>query len=341
MNALEQKFPWLFLDHSYSIDILHDLPDDEAGQREQTAVNDTVQTAHEILNALNSLGHSAHLKPITADNFQEVVNGLNGDIVFNQVEDSELGFKVLALLEKLNRPVTGVDSSGFELSWDKSKIKEILFKAGVPTPQFLITKGEYIYSNDLTFPLFVKAAEDHGSLSINDNSLVNNQQELKNQVDWIRQEIGGEALVEEYIDGRELGVTTLGNLDDLTILPIKEIVFGPQFSGKAKVVTYDAKWETQSAEYLGTSTFDCPAKITQEEEEMVITATKKACHALGVRDYCRFDIRLKDGIPYFIDYNANPALGSRDASALPSAVFGLSYPEFLAAIVAVALKRYR
>ena len=125
----------------------------------------------------------------------------------------------------------------------------------------------------------------------------------------------------------------------MLILPIKEILFGDEFDGRPKVVTYKAKWDVSSEDYSGTTKMSCPAVLTEQEGRAIEDAVRKSCKALMVRDYARFDIRLKDGVPYVIDYNANPAIGSRDASGLPAKVFGLSYPEFIQAIVAVALKR--
>lgn len=339
---LKQKYPWLFLDKPISVDIIYDLDEDaeETNEREQSAGADTAETADALFDALKSTGHRVQLIPLTHTDYQEIIPKLTADIIFNQVEEDELGFKVLKLLEDLNKPVTGVDSLGFNLSWDKTKIKELLNADSIPTPNYVTIKpNDRLDSKDLSFPLFVKAADDHGSLSINENSVVNNQEELSNQIDWIRKNIGGPALVEEYIDGRELQVTVLGNNSNLIALPIKEIVFGAQFKDRPKVVTYKAKWEAKSTDYQGTTKMECPAKLTLEEQKAIENAVKKASEVLKVRDYARFDIRFKNNIPYIIDYNANPAVGPQDASALPAKVFGLSYQEFITAIVAVALRR--
>jgi D-alanine-D-alanine ligase len=326
----------LVIDIVYNFDEVEDTED-----RELLVYQDTIKTAKEIATALESVGHMVNLVPVSVDNIDNILSKLKGDIVFNQAEEDVTGYKVLEWLEEHNKPVTGVDSAGFALSWDKSKTKELLVRAGVPTPKyFTIDLNKESLPDDLSYPLFVKAADDHGSVSITENSMVKNRKQLIVQIKWVKKTIGGASLVEGYIDGRELGVTVLGNGEDLKILPIKEIMFGKEFLNKPKVVTYDAKWLDKSDDYAGTLSMVCPAKLSGIETKAIDTAIRKSCRALNVRDYARFDIRLKNNVPYVVDYNANPAIGPNDASSLPAKEFGLSYPEFLNAIVMVALKRF-
>jgi len=339
-ERLIRKHPWLFLDRKYNIDIIYDFVGEEENERELSAGQDTVNTANELVHALETLSHKVSLNAIKRETLDKHLDDLSGEVVFNQVEEDVLGYEVLKYLEMRNKIVTGVGSEGFRLSWDKVWVKEQLVKSEVPTPKYFVaTPEKQANTHEVEFPLFVKAADDHGSLSITDSSLVKNLQELDKQVKWVKEEIGGPALVEEYIDGRELGVTVIGNGEKMLILPIKEILFGDEFGGRPKVVTYKAKWDVSSVDYSGTTKMSCPAVLTEQEGRAIEDAVRKSCKALMVRDYARFDIRLKDGVPYVIDYNANPAIGSRDASGLPAKVFGLSYPEFIQAIVAVALKR--
>ncbi len=342
LGRVRRKYPWLFLDKKMVISVIYDF-DEENGdmnERESVAGSDTENTANELVKALETLGHEVELVPIKHVGFEEQVKRLKGEVIFNQVEEDELGFDVLKSLEGNGKVVTGVDSVGHKLSWDKGKTKELLLQSGVLTPKYLVISDENcIDLKDLSFPFFVKAADDHGSLSINEKSKVNNIDELRSQIRWVRETIGGAALVEEYIDGRELGVTVLGNGDIRVILPIKEIVFGKEFEGRDKVVTFEAKWKANSTDSQGTSLMDCPASLSEKELEATNKNVLKACEALGVRDYARFDIRLKNDLPYIIDYNANPGIGPNDASALPAKRFGLKYEELIAAIVAVALAR--
>ncbi len=340
-KSIKEKYPWLFLDKKLKVDLIYDFfEEDEDNEKESKAAQDTVNIAMELVKALEDMGHIVTTTAIKKEIMREQLGSLTGDVVFNLVEEDILGFEVLKYLEELKKIVTGVDSVGYKLSWDKGRTKELLIEAGVSTPKFVVIKpDEEMKIEGLTFPLFVKAADDHGSLSINQKSKVNNREELVSQVKWVKDNIGGPALVEEYIEGRELGVTVLGNDEKMVLLPIKEILFGKEFEGKVKVVTYDGKWNSESSDYAGLMSMDCPALLEEEESAEIEKMVRKSCLALGVRDYVRFDIRLRDGVPYIIDYNANPALGSEDASGLPVKRFGMTYPEFISAIVAVAVAR--
>jgi D-alanine-D-alanine ligase len=324
------------------IDIIYDPEDpSEDNYREASASADTEQTANQIFKALKSKGHKVTLTAIDHDNYKETISNLSSDIIFNQVEEDELGFDVLKFIEKIEKKVTGVGSTGYKLSWNKVKIKEKLVKANIPTPNYLVVKpGDKIDLKDLKYPLFVKATDDHGSLSVNEKSCVKNEEELIQQVAWIKNEIGDDSLVEEYVDGRELGVTLIGNGHGTIILPVKEILFGEQFLNRPKVVTYEAKWAPDSKDYLGTTSMSCPAKLSHKEMKAIEKAVLNAFKTLLCRDYVRFDIRLKNDVPYIIDYNANPGIGINDASSLPAKVYGLTYPNFIEKIVTVAIERY-
>jgi len=233
-----------------------------------------------------------------------------------------------------------VDSIGFKLSWLKSDVKRMLVKANVPTPRYCVIKTDQKYdTNDLKYPLLVKAADDHGSLSVTRDSVVTNEKELIQQAHWIQKTIGGDSLVEEYIDGRELAVTVMGNGDDTLLLPVSETIFGKEFADRPKIVTYEGKWVRDSEDYAGADDVQCPALLSLAQQQVIDQTVLESCRALHVRDYARFDIRLKGNIPYIIDYNANPGVGFEAPSRIPAEIFGLTYPEFIAAIVAVALRR--
>ncbi len=341
---MKKKYPWLFLKKSYLIDIVYDFTDSDTTSdiRELSAGQDTVDTAKKISSALQKMGQRTNLIPIKKDSMDKTLSNLRGDIVFNQVEEDELGYEVLLKLEALGKKVTGVDSVGSQVSWQKDKIKEKLVAAGIPTPSYFVVKhNDEPNEKDINYPLFVKAADDHGSLSITKNSLVKNKEALFKQVNWVKKTIGGDVLVEEYIDGRELMVGILGNGKNLVVLPIKEILFNQNTSGEPAIITYDTKWTETSKNYLKDLSTRCPAALTDLERKNIKEIVKKVSSILGVCDYARFDIRLRNNIPYIIDYNANPWIGSYGPYRLPYDVFGLTYPEFISSIVAVALGRYQ
>lgn len=274
-----------------SVDLIYDTDDEviSTNERESTAGQDTVNIANELFEALMSSGYKVNLFPITSKNYIETVTNLKSDIVFNQIEEDILGFKVLQLLEKLGKPTTGIGSVGYKISWQKDKVKEILMKKNIPTPKYFITNPrKKLNIKNLHYPLFVKAADDHGSLSITNNSYVTNKSELVKQIKWIKETIGGNSLVEEHIDGRELSVTVLGNDNNSIILPIKEITFKRDKTNKPKIVTYNIKWKENSADWNTTKDI-CPAQLKSTEVRAIEKVVLDASHALGARDYTRFE----------------------------------------------------
>jgi D-alanine-D-alanine ligase len=341
--ALLINSPWLDYQSHLTVDIIYDLLDSRSvPDREILAGQETENVANEIALALESVGHQAKLWPITNRNYQSVINQLTGDIVFNQVESDILGYNALLYIEQKHLKVTGTGSSGYRLSWNKAKIQDILINAGISTPKYKIIKrnNKFCLPNKLKYPQIVKSANDHGSLSINQKSVVRNLPELNSQVNWIFKEQKDDALIEDYIAGRELSLTFIGNEHELLFLPVKEILFGPMYPGKANIVTYDSKWVENSIDYQSTLKLSCPANLDEMELHNIQKTVSLAIKYLSARDYGRFDIRLRDKIPYIIDYNANPALGYDAASRIPAEVFGLAYPAFINAIVLAAMNRY-
>jgi D-alanine-D-alanine ligase len=146
-------------------------------------------------------------------------------------------------------------------------------------------------------------------------------------------------LVEEYIDGRELNVTVLGNGKNAKVLPTSEIIFGKSFAHKYKVVDFAAKWQKDSSAYKDTVGF-CPAKLSEESKKKIEETCLAAFRITGCRDYARVDIRLsKEGIPFVLEVNANPGVGPEDGATRSALAAGYSYPSFLSEIVKIALLR--
>jgi D-alanine-D-alanine ligase len=155
------------------------------------------------------------------------------------------------------------------------------------------------------------------------------------KIHWVHRQ---PALVEEYIEGRELNVSILGN-EELQILPISEIDFSTMPPGIPRICGYEAKWVETSQEFTHTVPL-CPAPLSPEVEDRVKKASLRAYQVLGCRDYARVDIRLSlDEIPYVLEVNANPDI-SPDAGMTRSAkAAGLAYPQFVGRIVDLAWSR--
>ena len=194
----------------------------------------------------------------------------------------------------------------------------------------------HIVPGNSIFPLIVKPSNQHCSLGINFDSVVENKIQLNKQIKIIEKQFGQKPLVEEYIFGRELNVMILGD----EVLPISEIIFGEYYKDKPKIVDYEAKWREQSENYKQTVGV-CPADL---EKSLVVKIEKialKAFQVCGGRDYGRVDMRLSENNePYVLEVNLNPDIRPDGGAFRSAKTAGYSYPQFLKKIVEIAWKRY-
>ncbi|MCX5908248.1 MAG: hypothetical protein NTY64_13975 [Deltaproteobacteria bacterium] len=175
-------------------------------------------------------------------------------------------------------------------------------------------------------------------MGIDQDSFILDAGALNRQMHKIFENYRQPVLVEEYIEGRELNVSILGN-ENPQILPISEIDFSKMPPGLPKICSYDAKWEEGSPEFRFTIP-RCPASLTPEEEIRIQGVSLLAYQIMECRDYGRVDIRMQtDGTPFILEINANPDI-SRDAGMTRSAKkAGYTYPEFIGRILEHALIR--
>lgn len=256
------------------------------------------------------------LKKIQTDIFFNDCDGIGDEIVHEEA--------VPNLLDKLNFKYTGSSGKNLVLTNNKIKTKKIFKEYKIPTP------------GNLKFPLIVKPSNQHCSLGISLNSVVNNKIDLEKQVKKIKKEFGQEVLTEEYIMGRELNVLILGN----EVLPISEIIFGDYYKNKPKIVDFKAKWVESSVNYHQT-TGVCPAKLNKKLEEKIKETALKAFQVCGGRDYGRVDLRLADdGKFYVLEVNLNPDISPGGGAFRSAKTAGYDYPGFLKKIVNVAMERY-
>ncbi|MDI6753457.1 MAG: ATP-grasp domain-containing protein [Thermodesulfobacteriota bacterium] len=298
-----------------------------------------------VQQALRSLGYS--VKTLKADDqlpsLLEKILSTRADLIFNLCEEffgqTRLEMNLAALLELLDIPFTGSPALVLALSQDKGKTKSIFAHYNIPTPPFRVWQpGEKESLDGLRFPLIVKPLREDASLGIDNDAFVEDEKSLSRQVQKIYHGYKQSVLVEEYIDGRELNVSILGN-DHPQVLPISEIDFSSMPPGLPRICGYSAKWVEGSQEFCHTVP-RCPALLSPEIEKEIFRISLKVYQVMECRDYARVDIRLsRDGIPYVLEVNANPDI-SPDAGMVRSArAAGFTYPEFLGRIVDLAQAR--
>lgn len=261
--------------------------------------------------------------------------GKPGGLVFNLsygVQGDCRYTHVPGMLEMAGVPYTGSSPLGHTLALDKVITKILMVNAGVPTPAWAVVGGPGGEVSKLRFPLVVKPKHESSSFGLR---LVNNQEELDAAVIAVVREYQQEALVEEYIAGREVAVGILGNgNDEPRTLPLVEIDFGGRHLA---MMTHADKVHKSEQE----PTRVCPALVDaslERELREIAIKTFKACH---LRDYARVDIRIDaSGRPSVLEINSMASLGWGGAYVLAARHAGFSFPELVCAIVDSAHKRY-
>jgi D-alanine-D-alanine ligase len=314
----------------------------DAGDRlaEQGAAHQAMAVAA----ALAALGHRPACVPLAADPqaFLAQLRSTAPELIVNLCEgiwgDSHLEMHVAALLELIGRPVTGSGPLCLGLTQDKLLTKELLLAAGLPTPRHLLARCDAPLpaAIALDFPLIVKPRSEDASQGITDASVVDDLAALQAQVDYVHRVYRQDALVEEFIAGREINAAILDNGAEAMVLPLSEIRFDPALP--RPIVSFAGKWHEQSTAYLGTVPV-CPAELSEADADAVRRTALEASRLLGCRDYARVDIRLRAGTPFILEVNANPDLSPEAGLARSAATAGLSYPELVGRIIAAARRR--
>jgi D-alanine-D-alanine ligase len=248
------------------------------------------------------------------------------------------------MLELLNIPYTGSGPLTLATCINKVRVKEILMHHGILTPNYQV-----FYSRnkkldpELKFPLIVKPVCMDNSIGITNDSVVNNEEELRSRVGYILRTYDQPALVEEFIDGKEITVGVLGNGRTALVLPPSEVLF-QNWAEENKVYSYEAKWLKETDSWKNVSVA-CPAELPKYQEYRIKRIALQVYDILGCRDYGRIDFRLsKEGVPYVLELNPNPGISpaiDEQPDFIPYAAnkAGMTYNDLILKIFNEALDR--
>ena len=287
-----------------------------------------VGITNDIHAAMSSL---AALKPNAVFNLCESIHG-----------DSRFESLIPLHMELAGIAFTGSCPFGLSLALRKERVKDILRGRGVPVPRGgLVNSADECAAFGLSLPAIVKPAREDASVGICSASVVKTQQALEQRVAYVIDRYRQPALIEEFVDGREIYVSVLERLgQEPQVFPFFEIDFSDMPADRPNIVSFEGKWVEDSVEYKGTRPVRCEG-LSHEVRSRIAKTALDAFRAVGLRDYGRLDFRLsRDGIPYVIDVNPNCDLSdlaggySRAAKAA-----GLSYKELILRIVDLALAR--
>ena len=299
----------------------------------------------EIFEALEKLGHEPSYQPLDGtDKTLSVLSKTDADLFFNLTEsyagDDTKEMHVAAYLDLLGRVYTGAGPQGLYLAQDKSLAKKLFKFHAVASPYFATCyRGRLDHAEEINFPLIVKPTSEDGSIGIDQYSVVSTVKQLMERIHYIQDEFDSPALIEEYIDGREIYAAILGN-ERPEALPLIELDLSKLPEGMAKVAGTEVKWEKDTEAYKVTKS--APAEdLDEETTERLQEAARTAYRALKLRDYGRIDMRLtNDGTIYVIEANPNPWLSSQAEFAMAARGSERTYTEMIKTIVEVAVARY-
>lgn len=321
----------------------NDLEDDPGRE----AREEVIEVAEALSHALTSGSVTAEPLPVTAGPtgsfaFVDELRARSPNLVINLCEslaaDSRGEMAVPCLLDVLGVPYTGSSALSLGLALHKNKAKELLKARGVKTPEFqYVEKLEDVVTVDLPFPLIVKPSREDASVGVNFDSVVHDAKALGKACAYVLRTLHQPALVERYVDGREIYVPILGN-SPRRALPLSEIHFGKAFEGQPRIVSYRAKWELDSPECIDSPSGPC--SLDEVTAERVVRTALSAFDALECRDYGRVDLRLSpEGEPFVIDINPNCDLHPDAGFARSAARAGIDYAALAQRLVEIALER--
>ena len=301
----------------------------------------------EITDALTKLGHEPFYHVL--DGRPQSLHGLakcGADLVFNLTEsyagDDTKEMNVAAYMDLIGLPYTGAGPHAHFLAQDKATAKKMFHFHGIRTPYFATAyRGNIDHAHDVKFPLIVKPQLEDGSIGIDAAAVVNGVKELMERVQYVQNEFDSPALIEEYIEGREIYAAILGSYEHTEVLPLVELDLSQLPEGVPRIASRDVKFERDSEAYKLTKSRvveDLDEATTRKLSETAVAAYR----AVKLRDYGRIDMRLTaEGEVYVIEANPNPWLSSKHEFAMAGRKSGRTYTELVRSIVELALERTR
>lgn len=317
-------------------------PETLRGVSEQDAAE--YRTEFDVTSCLRSMGHDVRLVGI-GDSLTELratIQDWKPHVCFNLLEEFggivTYDQHVVAYLELLRQPYTGCNPRGMMLSRDKVLSKQILAYHRIATPQFAVFRrgGALRIPAKLRYPLFVKSATEDASLGISQASIVEDAAHLRERIQFIHEHTQSDALVEEYIKGRELYVGVLGN-DRVRTLTPWEFIFGELKQGRAAIATRKAKWDHAYQQRHGITSGkaeNLPPGLAEKLDRLA----RRIYRSLHMSGYARMDFRVRaDGTPFVLEANANPNLEKEEDFAYAALHDGIDFPALLRRIISLGL----
>jgi D-alanine-D-alanine ligase len=296
----------------------------------------------DVTSTLELLGHEVKIVGIKDDlgviraSAEEFKPDIACNLLENFADVTTFDQNVVSYLELVRLPYTGCNPRGLTLARDKSLSKKLLAYHRIPVPEFIVVpRGRRPrLPKRMCYPLIVKSLVYEASAGISQASVVENDGQLERRVEFVHQSYGT-AIVEQFIDGRELYVGVLGN-SRLQVFPVWEMLFTNMPDNARRIATERVKWSTSYQQRHGIQTDQ--AQLPSDQALRIQHLVKRVYRALDLSGYARIDLRLDGaGRPFVIEANPNPQLAYGEDFAESAERAGLSYEQLLERIIALGL----
>jgi D-alanine-D-alanine ligase len=333
-----RKLRVLVLMHHYQVP-----PDDVSGHDVETA---PWRTEYDVLKTLrDDLAHDVHVLGVKDDlaGIRQANDEFKPHIAFNLMEAfHEVGTfdqNVVSYLELIRLPYTGCNPRGMLLARDKALSKKLLHYHRVSVPEFSVVRRgrKPVIPKRLAFPAIVKPLTQEASIGISQASVVDDAAKLTERVQFIHESIATDAIVEQFVDGRELYCGLIGN-DRVQVLPVWEMTFANLPEGQHAIATERVKWSPKYQAKVGVSTGEAKG-LPNGSAEAIQHIARRVYKVLELSGYARIDIRLDNaGRVFILEANPNPQIARTEDFAESAAAAGLPYPMLLQRILTTGLR---
>jgi len=299
---------------------------------------------YDVIETLREMGHEVRVLGVHDDlaGIRPTAGFFEPHIVFNLMEAfagiTTFDQNVVSYLELLRLKYTGCNPRGLIFARDKALSKKLLAYHRIPVPDFSVVRygRKAALPKKMHFPLIVKSLFFEASAGISQASVVEDEEQLARRVQFIHESLGTAAIVERFIDGRELYVGVLGN-ERLDVLPVWEMSFAQMAENRWRIATERVKWNTQYQKKNGIMTN--AAKLDAVAIDYIQRIAKRAYRALDLNGYARIDLRMdEEGRAYVLEANPNPNLAYGEDFAESAEVNGVSYEQLLERIITLGIR---
>lgn len=302
------------------------------------------KTEFDVITTLKELGHSPMNLGVSNDLgvIRNALETFKPHIAFNLLEEFHgvaiYDMHVASYLELMRQPYSGCNPRGLMLSHDKALSKKILTYHRIRTPAFVVyPRGRKVRPHrKVNYPLLVKSSIEEASLGISKDSIVHDDAQLIARVAFVHDELETDALVEEFIQGRELYVGVLGN-SRLQTFPIWEMVFENLPADVPNIATARVKWDPKYQRELGVVT-RAATKISDADNQRIAKLCKRVYRVLSLSGYARMDLRMtEEGHVYVLEANPNPNISYGEDFAESAAKDGVDYGKLIQRILSLGM----